>query len=131
MHPAQAAIGMARLDEVDGTTEIRVRNAGILLDRLAGIPGIGLPVSVKGADPVWTNFVVRVDDRERIKRMLLQCGVDTSWGYLMSIDRISDVGTCPNARLLEQKNLYLPVWGNQRSVERMADCIKDAIMKST
>ncbi len=129
MHPAQAAIGLAGLGHVDRLTGARQRMVRALKTALQGNEGIGLPGEVPGARPAWTNFVVTVDNRQVVKKRMLDCGFDTTWGYLAAIDRIAHAGQCPNARRMEQKNLYLPVGATRNTgiIERMADCLVQAV----
>lgn len=129
MHPAQAAMGLVGLWTVDRAAQSRIRNAEILLGELQGLPGISLPQQVDGADPAWTNFVVRVNNREHIKQRMLDCGFDTTWGYLAAIDRIADAGDCPNARVLERQNLYLPLGADsgKEVMRAMARCLARAV----
>lgn len=131
MHPAQAAMGLAGLDEVDKTARFRIHDAETLRGELQGQPDIGLPGTVAGAEPVWTNFVVRVNHRESIKRQMIDCGFDTTWGYLAAVDRIADQGDCPHARTLQQKNLYLPLSPGHgiKVMQDMARCLIKAVEK--
>ena len=113
---------------MDQDTRLRVDNAEVLFEALRGARGVGLPAQVEGAEPAWTNFVVRVADRVKVKQRMLECGFDTTWGYLNAVDTIADAGDCPNARALERENLYLPLWTHQDGVRRMADCLKRAVL---
>jgi len=129
MHPAQAAMGLEGLNRVDRIAENRIENVRILMDNLDKTKGVDLPKPVLGGEPVWTNFVVQTDRREYIKQKMIDCGFDTTWGYLAAIDRIADLGDCPVARSLEARNLYLPLGSDrvEHVMRDMARCLLDTL----
>ncbi|NOY79548.1 MAG: DegT/DnrJ/EryC1/StrS family aminotransferase [Kiritimatiellaeota bacterium] len=56
-----AAFGRAQLTRLDAYLEIQKKNAQVLLDGLADVPGLILPAVPEGCTPNWYNFQVRID----------------------------------------------------------------------
>ena len=61
MNDLTAAFGRAQLGRLDGYVDTQRRHARILLEGLAGIPGLILPVEPEGSDHNWYNFTCRID----------------------------------------------------------------------
>lgn len=114
MNAAEAAVGLEGLGTLDEATRRRVRNAEHLSAALAGMSGLAAPRSVPGGESVWTNFVIQVPDRVRVRRELLSRGIDTTTGYLSACHETMAFGAgprpCPASSSLAREVLYLPVW---------------------
>jgi len=114
MNGAEAAMGLTGLASLDEATRRRVRNTARLATALEGLPGVTVPRAVPGAAPAWTNFVIRVPDRTRVRAGLLARGIDTTTGYLSACHEMPAFGPgtrpCPASAALVGEALYLPVW---------------------
>ncbi len=134
MGPAQAACGLAGLERVEPETRTRRDNAEALRKGLGDLEDVLLQEPLPGAEAAWTQFVVRVRDRDRVRRRLLQDGVDTTSGYLRACHRLpafarENAPPCPNALALERDNLYLPLSPDltARDMERIAHAFRRAV----
>lgn len=133
--PAAAALGLAGLPQVAVGNERRAANAERLRAALDGTPGLRCPRPAPGTRPVWTNFVVRVPDRETLRRSLLARGVDTTPGYLVATQRLvpGAPASFPVAAALERENLYLPVGPelDGADMDRLAALVRAALRDRT
>ncbi len=77
----QAALLAVKLARLDGWNERRRALAALYLDRLADVSGVELPGLTNGATPVWHQFVVRVQERDRVRNDLSRRGVETLIHY--------------------------------------------------
>jgi len=133
MHPAQAACGLAGLDGVDADAAVRARNATRLRGALAGVEDLLWQEPLPRAEPAWTQVVVRVRDREGLKRRLLAHGVDTTWGYLRACHAMpgmpAPAARCPESDAAERENLYIPAGPDlsDRDVDRVAEAVRAAV----
>lgn len=71
MTELQAAVGLPQMRRLAETIEMRRRNATVLLDGLADIPGIRLPVVPGGSSHVWHQFTIRVMPEASMSRDIL------------------------------------------------------------
>lgn len=74
MTDIHAAIGRVQLRKVDAWTARRQRNAAVLNERLAELPGLQIPKVAEGAVHVYHQYTIRVEatERDRIREALLQ-----------------------------------------------------------
>jgi len=126
MSPIQAGAGLAGLPQIPSQVDARKAHAGFLLGTLQGREGLELPGALAPADPAWSHLVVRVRDRARVRRRLLDRGIDTTTGYLKALHRDDpEAGPCPVAEDLEAHSLYLPIWPelDARDLDRIVDAL--------
>ena len=71
----QAAFLRVKLGHLDRWNERRRRVAARYDDKLAGIPGLGLPRTPQWAEPVWHLYVVRTPRRAELMKALEQAGI--------------------------------------------------------
>jgi dTDP-4-amino-4,6-dideoxygalactose transaminase len=71
----QAAFLRVKLGHLDAWNERRRRLAARYDDRLAGIPGLGLPRAPQWAEPVWHLYVVRSSRRAELLKALEKAGI--------------------------------------------------------
>jgi dTDP-4-amino-4,6-dideoxygalactose transaminase len=82
MTDISAAIGRAQLRKLDGFNERRRRNASVLDEGLAGIPGLITPRERPGYRHVYHQYTVRIErDRDRFQQRLGELGVGTAVHY--------------------------------------------------
>ncbi|MFH1138373.1 MAG: DegT/DnrJ/EryC1/StrS family aminotransferase [Pseudomonadota bacterium] len=77
----QAALGIVQMKKLDRMNRARQAHAAGLLGRLAGFPGLDLPVVRPDRTHVWQMFTVKVRDdldRDRFTRFLRDRGVGAS-----------------------------------------------------
>ena len=81
----QAAILRVKLAKLDDWNDRRRKVAARYHDKLAGIPGLGLPRAPQWAEPVWHLYVVRVLDgagrREELQKALEKAGIGSLIHY--------------------------------------------------
>jgi dTDP-3-amino-3,4,6-trideoxy-alpha-D-glucose transaminase len=71
----QAAFLRVKLGHLDGWNERRRQVAARYHDKLAGIPGLGLPRAPQWAEPVWHLYVVRTGRRAELMKALEKAGI--------------------------------------------------------
>jgi dTDP-4-amino-4,6-dideoxygalactose transaminase len=77
----QAAVLRVKLEKLDQWNAHRRDRATQYLELLADSPGVVLPGSTEGAQPVWHQFVIRVGARDLVRERLAECGVETLVHY--------------------------------------------------
>ncbi|GCD20833.1 DegT/DnrJ/EryC1/StrS family aminotransferase [Cellulomonas algicola] len=111
MTDLHAAIGRVQLGKVDAWTETRRRNARFLSEHLEGV---GVPVVVDGAEHVWHQYTIRVEqDRDGFAAALLsEHGVGSGVYYPVPNHELPSFGLTidlPETRRASQQVLSLPV----------------------
>jgi dTDP-4-amino-4,6-dideoxygalactose transaminase len=86
MTDVAAAIGIAQLEKLPSFNEARIKNAGYLNKKLAGLKGIVTPYAAKGAKHVYHQYTIRVTEesdygRDAFAKMLNEKGVGTGIYY--------------------------------------------------
>jgi perosamine synthetase len=83
-----AAIGRAQLGKLARFNERRRRNASVLDEGLAGIPGVATPRERRGYRHVYHQYTVRVEhDRDGFQKRLREHGVGTAIHYEVPVHR--------------------------------------------
>ena len=77
----QAAALRVKLRHLEEWNERRKRVARYYLQRLEGVPDLGLPFVPPYADPVWHLFVVRHPRRDALQHHLAECDIGTLIHY--------------------------------------------------
>lgn len=116
LDPLQAAVvgaKLARLDQWAARRQAIAERYGV---RLAGLPGIRLPVVPPHARHAWRNYVVRVPHRDAVRAGLRERGIATSVLYtppvhLQPVYRALDLGpgSFPHAEAVARDLLCLPI----------------------
>jgi dTDP-3-amino-3,4,6-trideoxy-alpha-D-glucose transaminase len=78
LQAALLAVKLGRLEEWNGR---RRAAAARYADALAGLPGLRLPSTAPGSEPVWHLYVVRSPRREDLRAHLARAGVQTVVHY--------------------------------------------------
>lgn len=121
MTDVEAAIGREQLKRLDAMLAARRRNAEILNEGLAGIPGIQIPRVTPGAEHAWHQYCVLVDpaafgcDRDVLGERLKARGVVTGVHYPRGLHQqpvfmdLYGPARLPNTEHLAGHILALPV----------------------
>jgi dTDP-4-amino-4,6-dideoxygalactose transaminase len=130
-----AAIGRAQLKKLDRWNEARRRNASVLDEGLAGVPGVRTPRERPGAHHVYHQYTVLIDgDRDRFQARLRELGVGSAVHYAVPVHKqplYLDLGygevSMPNSERAAAHVLSLPV--HPALTESDLDRIVDAVRK--
>ncbi len=118
----EAAVLTARLPKMEAWRAVRADNARFYRGALGDLAPV-LPAA--GVESAWYSFVVRVDDRDAVKRRMLAGGVETKIEYATpvhlaptSADMGWREGDFPVAEEAAARGLSLPVHPFLTTVER-------------
>jgi hypothetical protein len=113
-HPIQAILGQKKLARLDKHNEARNTNGKFLLDNLKGIKGVIIPRFNKGHFHIFMSFVLMVEEPWKVKKALLQKGIDTSPGYLLNnayLDEFKEFSVrCKMAERMERMQIHIPIY---------------------
>ena len=132
----QAAFLRAKLPRLDAWNERRRAIAARYTDKLAGIPGLGLPRAPQWAEPVWHLYVVRSDRRAELVKELDKAGIGTLIHYPIPphlqqayADLEWKEGKFPLAETLAETVLSLPMGPHMKpeAVDKVADAIRSVL----
>lgn len=88
MTDISAAIGRAQLRKLDRFNERRRRNASVLDEALAGVPGVTPPRERRGYRHVYHQYTLRIaHDRDGFQRRLQEEGIGTAIHYPIPVHR--------------------------------------------
>jgi dTDP-4-amino-4,6-dideoxygalactose transaminase len=132
----QAAFLRVKLRHLDDWNERRRVLAARYTDRLAGIPGLGLPRAPQWAEPVWHLYVVRTARRAELVAALDKAGIGSLIHYPIPphlqqayADLALPRGTFPLAETLAETVLSLPMGPHLRpeAVDEVAEVVRRAL----
>jgi dTDP-4-amino-4,6-dideoxygalactose transaminase len=85
----QAAIGLRHLPGIDSFNQGARRNAQILSEKLAGVPGVGVP-PLDGNSHIYVYYPLTVEParRDDLRRYLLRHGIDTKTSDMSDCSRL-------------------------------------------
>jgi dTDP-4-amino-4,6-dideoxygalactose transaminase len=138
MDAVQAAVLSVKLPRLDGWNARRRAIAARYAALLAGAARQGrvvLPVEARGREHVWHQYVVRVPDRDGVRRRLAERGIATSVFYPVPLHLQECFaalggreGDFPQAERAAREVLALPMFAELRDdeVERVAAALLDA-----
>ena len=115
----QAAILLVKLKYLDGWNEARRVRAGWYREAFAqeGVEGVGLPQELPERRHVYNAFVVRVNERDRVRQELASRGVETMVYYARPLHldsfyegRVATRGDLPRAEQAAREVLALPMY---------------------
>ncbi|MXP27958.1 erythromycin biosynthesis sensory transduction protein eryC1 [Porphyrobacter algicida] len=81
MDPVQAAILRVKLPYLEGWNERRRAIARRYQEGLASVPNIVVPTVAEGVEPVWHLYCILHPERDRLRVLLQQSGVETLIHY--------------------------------------------------
>ena len=132
----QAAFLRAKLPRLDAWNEHRRRLAARYDDKLAGIPGLGLPRVPQWAEPVWHLYVVRTRRRAELMAALDRAGIGSLIHYPIPphlqqayADLGLGKGSFPLAEELAETVLSLPMGAHmpESAVDEVAAVIRTTL----
>ena len=132
----QAAFLRVKLRHLDRWNEQRRQVAARYDDRLADVPGLGLPRAPQWAEPVWHLYVVRTDRRAELIKALDGKGIGTLVHYPIPphlqqayADLGQGRGTYPLAERLADTVLSLPMGPHLKpeQVDEVAAAVRKAL----
>ncbi len=132
----QAALLRVKLPKLDEWNERRRVLAARYDDRLAGIPGLGLPRVPQWAEPAWHLYVVRTTRRAELVKALDAAGIGSLIHYPIPphlqqayADLNLPKGTFPLAEQLAETVLSLPMGPHMKAeqVDEVAATVRRAL----
>lgn len=142
MTELQAAVAIPQLAKLRERTDVRVRNAALLSEGLAGIEGLTPPRTEPGREHVFHQYTVRVGpgahlDRDALAAALLERGVTTGVYYPRLMHDYDcyrghpqiRASSTPNAEAAAREALSLPVhpWLTQDQVDHIVTSVREAM----
>ncbi len=133
----QAAFLRVKLEVLDQWNERRRAVAARYDDRLAGIPGLGLPRVPQWAEPVWHLYIVRTVRRAELMKALEAAGIGSLIHYPIPphlqqayADLGKGKGAYPLAEKLADTVLSLPMGPHVRpgDVDKVAEVVRAALL---
>jgi dTDP-3-amino-3,4,6-trideoxy-alpha-D-glucose transaminase len=123
----QAAMLRVKLSVLPGWNERRRALAHQYRQSLMGLPDSELPTPIPDSDPVWHHFVVRLEERDRIREHLSRDGIGTLVHYpvpphLMPAYDALPVGSLPVTEALAREVVSLPIGPHLSAEECAAVC---------
>ncbi len=132
----QAAFLRVKLPKLDQWNERRRVVAARYDDKLAGIPGLGLPRAPQWAEPVWHLYVVRTERRAEVMAALDKAGIGSLIHYPTPphlqeayVDLNEPKGSYPLAEKLAETVLSLPIGPHvaPEAVDRVAAVLRGVL----
>jgi dTDP-4-amino-4,6-dideoxygalactose transaminase len=140
LDPLQAAILQAKLPHLDADNSRRAILASLYNKALAGLP-LGLPAARADSSHVYHLYVVRCEDRDRLKAHLAADGIGTAVHYPTPVHRqhgyaerlVVPTQGLPVTEELAGQILSLPIYPglSDEDVERVAQSIRRNYKRSS
>jgi dTDP-4-amino-4,6-dideoxygalactose transaminase len=110
----QAVVLSAKLEHLDVWNDERRALADRYTRLLADVPGVVTPVTAPHNEHVWHQYVVRVDDRDRVLAALVDAGIGAGIHYPLPVHRLPAFdylgGSYPRAEAFSRRLLSLPIY---------------------
>ena len=117
MDAFQGAVLGVKLKHLEAWTEQRIAAAGSYREKLAGVPGVGMPAVREDSRCVWHLFPVMVDRRNEVASGMRERQIEVSVHYPRPVhlhpcfrDLGYRAGDFPNAEEIAARELSLPVF---------------------
>ncbi len=132
----QAAILSVKLNHIKKWTEKRINNARLYNSLLSGVENIITPITKKNNKHVFHLYVIRVENREQVKKYLTENNIYTGIHYptpLPFLKAYSYLGhnfdDFPISYDFMNKILSLPMYPelNENQIDIISDCLKKAL----
>ncbi len=131
----QAVVLNAKLPKMAEWTRMRQRAAGWYAERLQGA-NLVVPAELEYGTHVWHLYVVQVEERDRVRKLLDERGIGTGLHYPVPLhlqEAYRDMGFGPGAfpvsEQVASRGLSLPMFPHitQEQVEYVADALREAV----
>ena len=140
LNTVNAAIGRLQLRSIGSWNEARRRVAQLYRRELEGVEGVNLPPVDREGLSVYHLFVIRSEERDRIKNLLEMNGVEVGIHYPVPIhlqtpyrlmDHYSE-GSFPVSEKLAREVLSLPMYPalREEDVQRICSLVREALSVS-
>ncbi|MBN2407394.1 MAG: DegT/DnrJ/EryC1/StrS family aminotransferase [Elusimicrobia bacterium] len=109
--PFQALVGYMQLGKIDEIVRKRITYSRMLDAALAGAEGVSPAESVREEDcmNIYLYYAVKVKEKSKVRRELLDRGIDSREGYLKNCGFNEETGPVfENASRLEEEVIMLP-----------------------
>ena len=129
----QAAMGVEQLKSLDCNNQKRRKNAELLSSLLRGVPAVTTPSVIPGVESTYLNYVVKLENPDRVIDRLFKKGVDVTKGFLIDCSSHQLFGTdhpeSPHARRLSRESLYLPIYPSlkEKDIRYIAETLKKVV----
>lgn len=132
----QGAVLGIKLKYLDQWNANRRAHAAQYVERLAGMPQMGLPLIDDELESVFHLFVVEVNERERVAAQLKSAGVDTALHYPVPVHLQPayrhlglQAGSFPVSERLAQRCLSLPMFPEltEEQIDYVCAQLRDAL----
>ncbi len=133
MEGFQGAVLGVKLPHLSAWNAARRRISERYTERLQGLPGIVLPREAEGRRHVWHVYSVLLDERDRVRAELAECGVQTAIYYPIPLHLqpcFSNLGHQPGefpaAESAARRQLALPIYPEMpdEDVEAVCEALK-------
>ncbi|WP_439474894.1 DegT/DnrJ/EryC1/StrS family aminotransferase [Algoriphagus formosus] len=116
------------LGRFDAFQKMRKDLAKVYLEKLGGLPKLGLPEDILADDHNAHLFVVETTKRDELRNFLKEKGIGTAIHYpkiIPDMEPYQSQGDFPNARKLTEQGLSLPLnpWITEGEVNYIADSV--------
>ncbi|MBN2547005.1 MAG: DegT/DnrJ/EryC1/StrS family aminotransferase, partial [Spirochaetes bacterium] len=131
----QGLVGLEQLKKLDKNTNKRIKNAELLTSLLKSTPEIDLPEIIPEAKSIYLNYVVKIKNRDRLPKILIQKGIDVTQSFLNSCSSIKEFKEykiqCVYSDQLVKDNLCLPIQPllNEKYIRYLAETLKKVIQQ--
>ena len=131
----QAVVLNAKLPRMAEWTEMRRRAAGWYGERLADA-NLVVPAEMSYATHVWHLYVVQVEDRDRVRKLLDERGIGTGLHYPVPLhlqeayrDMGLGAGAFPVSEQVASRGLSLPMFPHitEEQVDYVASALREAV----
>lgn len=133
----QAVVLSAKLRRLDAWNEERRAIADRYRERLTQVDGVTLPLVGERSAHVYHQFVVQVEDRDRVHAELTGAGIGVGVHYPSPVHllpafesfRLGAAGAFPRAEAQARRILSLPIYPGlpADAVDRVADALESAV----
>ena len=129
----QAAMGIEQLKTLDCNNKKRKRNGELLSSLLRDCEHVTIPSVTPHAESTYLNYVITLENRERVMERLFKKGVDVTKGFLLDCSAhplFKDFYTeSPHAQLFSQQGFYLPVYPSlsDKDICYIAETLKEVV----